>query len=217
MYLLVPLVAVIWWFGHTRFGYSYIDNFTTWLVTASVLAFVFYTLGSELKERTSKLIANDFHTTTDGQPYDAGDYLVYTIGDIDYGVHLKGGSGAVIVPRKSVTYVGKNVISTCRIGRVTFDNLPSIARKVIADRNIPGPYFHGFFDAKTELQFNEVQDVANELLGLRAQNTVIQRLMKGDFAIIEDAIQHGKLVVDTARGESFVNKMKKAIAPSSEE
>jgi hypothetical protein len=95
-----------------------------------------------LRHNTPKLIAHNFHTTTDGNCIDAGHEAIFTMGDIDYGIKIKGTEGVVIMPSDSVNVLGTQLVTTGVPYLKDFDELsPLVREKLIEHGLIKGPFY----------------------------------------------------------------------------
>lgn len=154
-----------------------------------------------LKRRTPKLIATNFHTTTTGTWYPAGNYAVFTMGDIDYWFTRKGDEGAVVVPRETINNLGKQVALTVNPTPTRLKELPPKAIEKIKQHQIEPPYYFGVASESKELNEIEIQSLEKEIKEQNSQINMLSDVSKGKFETLGDMIEFMKQTQQEMEGE----------------
>jgi hypothetical protein len=160
-----------------------------------------------LRLKSSKLVATNFDSTTDGTYLPCGDYAIFTLGDIDYMFHYKSNKGCIVVPRDAINKLGKNVVLCVNPTQVYFNELPPEARDKVKEYGIEPPYYLGFVSERQELV---EPDVTRLEIELRERNTLLNMLRdigKGKFETVGDIVEFLKRVKEETREKSWLEKV----------
>lgn len=160
-----------------------------------------------LKLNSSKLIATNFDSTTDGTYIPAGDYAIFTLGDIDYMFHMKSKNGCIVVPRDAINKLGKNVVLTVNPFQVYFNELPPVVRDKVKEYGIEPPYYMGFVSERQELVEPETTRLEQELRELNTLLNMLRDIGKGKFETVGDLIEFVKRVKEETREKSWLEKI----------
>ena len=160
-----------------------------------------------LQLKSSKLIATNFDTTTDGRYIPAGDYAIFTMGDIDAYFHYKGKKGALIVPRDAINKLGRHIVCTVNPKEVYFNELPPLVRDKIKEQGIEPPYFMGWVSERMELAEPEVSRLQQEIAEQNTLINILRDVGKGKFETVSDLIEFVKRIREETREKSWLEKI----------
>lgn len=160
-----------------------------------------------LKLGSSKLVATNFDTTSDGKFWRAGNYCIFTLDDIDKYFHIKGRKGALIVPAESVNKLGRHTVCNVNPKEVSFHQLPLEVQNVIKQLRLPGPYYFGLLSEKQCLiepdlsRLEEELKVRNELISL------LREVSTGKYETVEDLIKVLKRIGEETKEKRWWEKL----------
>lgn len=160
-----------------------------------------------LKLKSSKLVATNFDTTTDGSYIPAGDYAIFTLDDIDYWFHFKSKKGCIVVPRDAINKLGKNVVLTVNPKQVYFNELPPLVRDKIKEYGLEPPYYMGWVSERQELAEPEVTRLQQEIAEQNTLINILRDVGKGKFETVSDLIEFVKRVREETKERSWLEKI----------
>lgn len=160
-----------------------------------------------LKLKSSKLVATNFDTTTDGSYISCGDYAIFTLGDIDYWFSWKSRQGCIVVPRDAINKLGKNVVLTVNPKQVYFNELPPLVRDKVKEYGIEPPYYMGWVSERQELVEPEVTRLQQEIAELNSLLNMLKDIGKGKFETVSDLIEFMKRVREETKERSWLEKI----------
>lgn len=161
-----------------------------------------------LKHNSSKLLATNFVTSSDGRYISAGDYVIFTCDDIDWGFHRKGKVGAVIGPRDSVNRFGTHTVMTINPKIVNANELPPVVVDKLKEYGIQPPYRIGHVSERRELSEPTISRLTLES---QEQNTFLNTLRdvsKGKFETLSDLIEFFKRMDRETKKKSWWDRFK---------
>lgn len=160
-----------------------------------------------LRLKSSKLVATNFDTTTDGSYIPCGDYAIFTLGDIDYWFNFKGKKGCIVAPRDSINKLGKNVVLTVNPKQVYFNELPPLVRDKVKEYGLEPPYFMGWVSERQELVEPEVTRLQQEIAEQNTLINILRDVGKGKFETVSDLIEFVKRVREETKEKSWLEKI----------
>jgi len=160
-----------------------------------------------LKLRSTKLIATNFDSTTDGTYIPVGDYAIFTLGDIDYWFHYKSRKGCIVVPRDSINKLGKHVVLTVNPREAYFNELPPGVRDKIREYKIEPPYYVGWVSEREELVEPETSRLEQEIAEKNSLINILKDVGKGKFETVGDLIEFVKRVKEETKEKSWLEKV----------
>lgn len=200
-YWWVIILFLFWIVYNNRLGEFHWDQATVYVIGALIVVYIYKSSWQWFKFATPKLVANNLHTSTDGTYYNAGNYAIFTIGDVKAGgFYWKGTDGLVIAPVTSVNKLGHNVVITARVERVPIEELAPEVITVISERNFKGPYYLGLIDEEQELATPDSVYLENENKQRNKENKFLRELI-GKYGIdVENYISRMMRLSDRAKG-----------------
>jgi hypothetical protein len=165
--IILGMIA-FWVIMRGKMGSIKFDKATVWVGLGFMLMYCAFSSYAWLQNITPKLITAGMHTTTDGRWEQAGNFVLFTKGDIyAFGLSVKGKDGTVIIPSTAVNPFGDNVCGAVRTIEKKYDELPPEVRAIIDKKNMPGPYEIGYVD---EDQLSIVLNDPTEVSGVKKPN-----------------------------------------------
>lgn len=141
-----------------------------------------------MKNKTPKLISNPYFTTTRGKFRAAGEFLVFSMGDISAaGVSVKGSDGTVIGPKDAVQKLGDNIALNVKTEEKSFGELPAEVRNVVKEHDFKEPYYMGYAN---EEQLEQKLDDNEQISGMN--NPDVSRVIRQ----LEETNEMNKFLVD---------------------
>lgn len=210
------ILMLIWWWKRGTMGYFTFDKMD--VIGASVLlsSWLYRTAYDQFKLKTSKFVSDPIATTTDGEPYNAGDYVVFSHNDINYIFKLKGKKGCSVIPKSSITALGNHYITTAHTVEVTFDQLPRKAQEQIQRNDLKPPFYLGIIDATTMLRKPEVQELELVTRELFSENSKLRETIRRRLKQAEDLAEHESRIKKTLKRKPF-GFMRELIGKSDED
>lgn len=199
-FLIFTAILIIGWLIGDSLGTTTID--TIWLIVGLFVTLFFSEkyVEYELRMETPKLIATNFHTTTDGNFIVAGNYAIFTMGDINHHLHIKGRDGTLVVPRDSINPLGKHKALCVVPYIVPIDRLDQTVQAKIKENDLPEPYWLGIL-SDSQLVEPKNDRVFKEITEQNGIISMLSDLINGKFGSIEQAIEFsGRITKDKNSG-----------------
>lgn len=115
-----------------------------------------------LKHKTAKIVFHGGFSTTRGRRDVVGNYGVYSLGDIRFGIEVKGRDGTLVAPITASTKVGNSWVLMARVEIVDPLELPPDVMVHCKQNNYKPPYFMGYADEEQYLDV--IKDLTTEEL-----------------------------------------------------
>ena len=176
-YFIVAIIVAVAFYGKWgMFTYDAAVFFAACLVVAN---WVFNSFWYDLKNRTPKLVCNPISTTTTGNYINAGNYVIFRMGEIDArSVKFAGKEGVIIVPKTACYKIGRNVYLPVRVQNVRFEELPIEVKKNIIDYNLKKPYLFGIADEDSFLTMPDLTKVLEEIKNMNGHISMQEKIIK---------------------------------------
>ncbi len=165
------------------------------------------TINLTLQKDTPKLIATNFHTTTDGNAIPCGDYSIFTVGDIDNVVKYKGTEGIFICPTKSINRLGTEICVTINSKLVEKDFLPPTVIEAIEKYNLKAPYRFGLISERQELMEADSSRLQETVKQQNSYITALVETIKGKTKSLEGILEFNKRIGAGAEKDSWIKKL----------
>lgn len=163
--------GLVWWFLLVLVGYVIYSQDITW------------------KHKTAKFVCSGDYTSWSGDFIPCGDWIVVKREAIRIpGFNTDGGGpyGCVVVPRSTVSIIGRSGVSTAQVKEVPFDYLPYDVQQQIAMHRVKPPYKMGFAGPEQHQQFiSEMRDYLREG-DEEAVDRILKQLVKDSSAPVKD-------------------------------
>jgi len=199
-YVIVVIIASILWLVYRgKAGIMQFDKATFYYIAALGALAIVYLTDEEMKNRTPKIVTNDYHSTTNGEIIPVGNWGIIRCGDIDvpaFGFTFEGKDGCVIAPIETIHPLGQNIVVNVKVFESELDELPLSVQKEVVQRGLQGPYRIGYIDEgqfETTVDYGDLKKIkiSNLLEIIPSQNklmSMLDEISKGRFDKVEEAV-----------------------------
>jgi len=160
-----------------------------------------------LRLASSKLVATNFATTSDGRYIPAGDYAIFTMNDIDYVFHHKGTQGCIISPRDAINRLGSQTVLTINPIEVYFNELPPTVRDKVKQYKIEPPYYIGWTSERRQLAEPATSRMELELREIHTLLNTLRDVGKGKFETVGDLLDFMNRMKEETRNKSWLERV----------
>lgn len=204
-WVVLGLAAVVWF--RTRPGAPTIEVFKIDAIVGIIFFMIFFWkyFDRELRLRTPKIVWIDGFSTTKSIGWYLGEFSVFTLGDIDYGVSLRGRDGVIIAPSAAVNMLGHQVVINARLSYVDFSALPFYVQEFLVFKKLNGPYLFGIVSEEhhEELDKAELVNLEKSYTKVNELNSTLMDINEKLHTATEDTVEAigriGESIKDTTR------------------
>ncbi len=141
------------------------------------------------KYKTPMFIANGIHGSCSCRPVIVGDWALFRLGGIKWGLFFRGNDSSVLVPKKSVTKLGENWFSIARVERINLNQTPYKCQKVMEALNYNEDFVYvGYATEEFEIRNEDFIDLEREVENLQDVISTFKKAMKGKYSAIESQV-----------------------------